>query len=165
MKSIQIMIRECVQVSNRIRSEDRLGSSSKLSLLRIGGILRRLDRARSSSSSRLRSKMRAGLQNSCWELTKSHTKNPWHVPSRVFWSFYISCDISFEGMCPKFVGDIAQSFLNGFAWFLASNFQKIRSYLRISQEIRKTRGLPVLFPNDVMSVVLTHVWSTISCLT
>ena len=47
-------------------------------------------------------------------------------------------------MGPKFVGGIAQPFLNGFKWSGAQNLQKIRSYSLDTKETRRSRGIPVL---------------------
>ena len=46
-------------------------------------------------------------------------------------------------MGPKFVGGIAQPFLNRFKWSGAQNLQKIRSYSLDTKETRKSREIPM----------------------
>ena len=62
---------------------------------------------------------------------------------------YMCCDINFEGKGLKFVGGIAQSFINRFACSVAQNVQKIYSYsigkslMQILQNTRElTRDMP-----------------------
>ena len=70
-------------------------------------------------------------------------------PLQICHHIYMCCDINFEGTGLKFVGGIAQLFLNRFACSAAQNIQKIRGYsinkllMQILQNTRKlTRDMP-----------------------
>ena len=59
-----------------------------------------------------------------------------------FGHIYMCCGVNFEGMCPKFVGGIAQSFLNRFANFGLKNFRKFTAIYWLVKRYNKPAGDP-----------------------